>query len=166
MKFYYHPINTCLNFAIILCFYIIPIIFLLSSPPKLAIYIFLLILLIITGPFCFLMVNNFFRFLFNKAAVEITDEFYIDHLNGIKIAWNNINHIGTTNYGQWTFLNFDLIDQDIFYKQIHNPVQNIFFRLENFLTKTTFKTNISLVKGDNKEIFWTIFNRHKKYGIN
>jgi hypothetical protein len=142
-------------------FYITPILLSLLFFPKPAGYIFAGALLIIAGQPSFIMIKSFVRFLNKKPAIELTSEFYIDHLNGVKIDWKNIKTISSTNYGQWTFLCFDLIDNSIFYRQIKNPIQSLFIKLETLLTKISMKTNISLVKGNNKEIYWTIFNHQK-----
>jgi hypothetical protein len=161
MKISYHPINVWINFIIILCFYITPIFIVLFMVPKPSGLIFTVLLLIIAGKPSFMIIKSFFRFLNKKPAIELTEEYYIDHLNMVKIRWSNITNVGSNNFGQWTFLSFDLVDKSIFYQQIQNPIQKLLLKLETFLTKISMKTNISLVDGNNKEIYWTVYNYHK-----
>ncbi|SCZ01190.1 hypothetical protein SAMN02927903_03358 [Flavobacterium caeni] len=150
--------NVGINFFIILIFFIIPFCFLFFNFSKPATVIFSLVLILLGYSSVFIFIKSFVRNILKLPAIELTNEHYIDHINGIKVSWKAISNISTSSIGQWTFINFELNDYSIFFKQIRNPIQNLFFRLEKIATGSPMKTNISLVKGKNEEIFWKVFN--------
>ncbi|MBS7787636.1 hypothetical protein KIH23_10035 [Flavobacterium sp. CYK-55] len=162
MKVDYNYKNVWTNFSGIVIFFIIPLTIVMIKSPKPASVIFTTILLLIFGSSIYMFIKSFIRSLNKLPAIELTEEFYIDNLNGVKIPWSNVISVGTINLGMWSFLSLDLSDNSIFYKQIENPIQSLLFRFETLLTGTSMKTNISLVDGKNEDVFWKVFNFHKQ----
>jgi endonuclease V-like protein UPF0215 family len=92
----------------------------------------------------------------------LTNEYYFDNLNNVKIEWRNISEIDLIKYKNWTFITFNLIDKGKVFNQIKNPILKLIFRIESTLSFKNWKTNISYVKGENQDIFETINEFHKK----
>ena len=156
MKHSYNPFQTWFNFILVIVIFFIPIIFLIYKVTNEKGLIFVLILLLSFGFFCFKMLINFYRFILKKPAIELTNEFYFDNLNNIKIDWRNISDIELKKYKNWTFITFNLKDKTQVFNQIKNPILKLIYRIESTLSSKNWKTNISLVKGKKQEIFNTI----------
>ena len=162
----YHPFNVTIHFCTGLVFFGLLATVLIQTPNKIAGIVFVTILLLIVGPVYFLSVRNFVRLLLGQSCLILNREYYIDNINDIKIKWTEINSIGSSAFGQWTFLTFNLTDNSIVSRQLRNPIYRLLLRLESILTKSSFKTNSSFIRGDNKEVFWTVFNYHKNIQTN
>jgi hypothetical protein len=144
----YHPLNVTLHFFIGLFFFGLMATILIQTPNKLAGIVFMTILMLLAGPVNLSFIKCFLRMLNKKSPLILTNEYYIDNINNIKIKWQEITNVGSANIGQWTFLTFNLTDNSIFFRQIKNPIYNLLFRLEYLLTKTSLKTNTTFILGD------------------
>ena len=161
IKYSYNPFLTWFNFILVIVLFFIPMIFLLFRVTnfKSLIFVFALILF---GFFCFKIIINFYRYVVKKPSIELTNEYYFDNLNNIKIEWRNISEIDLIKYRNWTFITFNLDDKEKVFNQIKNPILKLIFRIESTLSSKNWKTNISYVKGENQDIFETINEFHKK----
>ncbi len=128
---------------------------------RLGAVIFLTILFLLAGPLYISSIKNFIRLILGKPSIILSREYYIDKINGITIKWEDINSISSSKYSHWTFLTFKLHDDTLIFRQIKNPIYNLFVRLESLLTKTTFKTNSSFILGDNDDIYRSVFDYYK-----
>jgi len=154
-KISYSPYNTTVNFLIAVGFFILLVV-LAIKVHKTATIIFIVVLVTIGGHGIFMFIKSFFLFVSGKAAIVLTKEYYVDNSMGIKISWSDINDITTYNFNLRTFLAFDLSDNMIIYKQIRNPIQNVFLKINAGLSKKSFMTNLSFLKGKNSDIFETV----------
>jgi hypothetical protein len=59
-----------------------------------------------------------------------------------------------------TYVNFDLRDKKSYYKQLDGAIQKILFKLPD-PDEISIKTEISLIKGKNEEIYQRIYKFHQ-----
>lgn len=156
----YSPYNTTINFIIAVGF-IILLIILATNVNKTAAIIFIVVMIAIGGQGMFMFIKSFLLFVSGKPAIVLTKDYFIDNSTGIKIGWSDINNITSYNFNGRTFLAFDLIDNSIIYKQILNPIQNGLLRINAALSKKSFMTNLSFLKGKNADIFEKVNNFYR-----
>ena len=156
-EIFYSPYNTTVNFIIAVGFFILLVI-LATNVHKTAAIIFVIVLVAVAGQGMFMFIKSFASFVSGKPAIVLTKENFIDNSTGVKISWTDIKNITIYNFNGRAFLAFDLIDNSIIYKQILNPIQNGFLRINAALSKKSFMTNFSFLKGKNAEIFEKVNN--------
>jgi hypothetical protein len=105
-------------------------------------------------------IKNLYRNINNKPAIELTEDYFFDHINNIKIYWNNIRAINMISVRGNTYVNFDLRDKKSYYKQLDGAIQKILFKLPD-PDEISVKTEISLIKGKNEEIYQRIYKFHQ-----
>ncbi|WP_291128605.1 hypothetical protein [Flavobacterium sp. UBA7682] len=98
-------------------------------------------------------VKNLSRQLSGKPAIELTNEYFYDHINDIKIYWTNVKRINLWQSKGTTFICFDLKDFKSHVTQSKSLVDKFFYKLKVHQEDIFVKTEISLVKGKNIEIF-------------
>ncbi|TPG31352.1 hypothetical protein [Flavobacterium pectinovorum] len=91
--------------------------------------------------------------------IELTNEKYIDNLNGFSIYWTDINRISLQD-GKAPFVVFDLKDSKRFYNDI-NLFKKLFYKFERN-DMNSIQTNIRFPHGKNADIFTEIQNNFKK----
>lgn len=91
----------------------------------------------------------------------MTESYIFDYINNIKIYWKNVRKINILDIKGNSYVNFDLIDRSLYYKQLKNPISRILFKLPD-PDGISIKIEISLVKGKNEDIYETIYTYHKK----
>jgi hypothetical protein len=99
---------------------------------------------IIPFPFSYKNSRSFIRMINNKPAIEVTDLYFIDHLNGVRLLWSEIKKVDIIFY-RYQFLAIELVDISVFLQQIKNPVYRSMLRVEAFLSRKAYKINLSLV---------------------
>lgn len=151
-KISYSPFNTTFNFIIAVGFVILLIV-LIAQVHKTAAIVFVISLLVIAGQSMFMFIKSFVLFIQKRPAILLTHECFVDNSMGIKIGWTDIIDISIYNFNGRIFLAFNVTDNSIIYSQILNPVQNVFLRLNASLSKKSFMTNLSFLKGKNSDIF-------------
>jgi hypothetical protein len=106
--------------------------------------------------------RNFYRYLNKLPAIELDENYFIDHISNTKIKWKNIEAIGTINKKGTAFIIFDLADKNkmIYFQQFKNPVTRYINLV--FHQIIPVQTNISSASGRNEEIFASIYQFHKK----
>jgi hypothetical protein len=124
--------------------------------------IILIIVLWLIGGYHFAnTLRNLCRSLNKKPSIELTESYIFDNINNIKIYWKNVGKINMLHIKGNSYVNFDLIDRSLYYRQLKNPISRILFKLPD-PDGISIKTEISLVKGKNEDIYETIYNYHKR----
>lgn len=159
-EIFYSPYNTTVNFIIAVAFFILLVI-LATNVHKTTAIIFIVVLIAVGGQGMFMFIKSFLLFVSGKPAIVLTKKYFIDNSSGVKISWSDINNITNYNFNGRTFLAFDLIDNSIIYKQIFNPIQNGLLRINAALSKKSFMTNLSFLKGKNADIFENVNNFYR-----
>ncbi|MEL1253267.1 hypothetical protein AAEO57_05760 [Flavobacterium sp. DGU38] len=108
-------------------------------------------------------IKNLYRSLKNQPAIELTEAYFFDHINNIKIYWHNIDKLSVISIRGNTYANFILKDKNEYAKQLNGFLSKILFKLPDPEGIAT-KTEISLVKGRNEDIYNSIckFREAKK----
>lgn len=108
-------------------------------------------------------VNNLYRQLTGKPAIQLTEKYFIDHINRKKIDWKNITGMRLTNLKGSTFVCFDLKDLESYVKESRSLMDKFLYKLNLHPEEIFVKTELSLVYGKNEVIFNEInsFLRHK-----
>lgn len=109
-------------------------------------------------------IRNLYRSIIKKPAIEITDEYFINHMNKTKIHWKSIDKILFTNIRGYGFMKFNLKNRKNYINQIKDPIKKLFFTLAPDII--IVRTNISYVKGNNYKIYEdinTFFLNKKNY---
>jgi len=101
-------------------------------------------------------IKNLYRNLKNQPAIELTGAYFFDHINNIKIYWHNIDKLSVISIRGNTYVNFILKDKDEYAKQLDGFLSKILFKLPN-PEEIAIKTEISLVKGRNEDIYNSIY---------
>lgn len=100
-------------------------------------------------------VKNLYRNLKKESAIELTEEYFFDHINDIKIYWCNIDRLGKISIRGNTYVNFILKDKNEYAAQLDGFLAKILFKLPDPEEIST-KTELSLVKGKNEDIYTSI----------
>jgi len=164
-KISYSPFNTIFNFLVAVGFFILLIILLIQIHTT-AGTIFVLILLAIAGQGMFTFVKSFVLFTLKQPAIILTQEYFVDNSMGIKIRWTDMNAISVYNFNGRVFLAFNVTDNSIIFRQVLNPIQNVFLRINAALSKKSFMTNFSVLKGKSSEIFDVVSNYYQNTAKN
>ncbi|GGE97470.1 STM3941 family protein [Flavobacterium limi] len=108
-------------------------------------------------------IKNLYRSLKNQPAIELTEAYFFDHINNIKIYWHNIDKLSVISIRGNTYVNFILKDNNEYAKQLNGFLPKILFKLPDPEEIAT-KTEISLVKGRKEDIYNSIckFREAKK----
>ncbi len=96
-------------------------------------------------------IRNLHRSATKKPVIEITDEYFVNHINNTKIHWKNINKISLSGGGLYQAIRFDLRNRKKYINQIKNPVHKFFFILAPDVANIQF--GLSYIKGNNDKIF-------------
>lgn len=106
--------------------------------------------------------RNFYRYLNKLPAIELDENYFVDHISNTKIKWKNIETIRTINKKGTTFIIFDLADKNkmIYFQQFKNPVTRYICLV--FHQIMPVQTNISSASGKNEDIFENIYQFQKK----
>lgn len=96
-------------------------------------------------------IRNLYRSITKKPAIEITDEYFVNHMNNTKIHWKNINKISLSGGGLYQAIRFDLRNRKKYISQIKNPVHKFFFILAPDVANIQF--GLGYIKGNNDKIF-------------
>ena len=161
IQFSYYLLKLWIEYMItIVIFTSITLILVFDSNQPFGIIIAIVIWLI--GRYHFInTLRNLNRSLNKKPSLEVTDSYIFDYINNIKIYWKNVRKINILHIKGNSYVNFDLIDKSLYYKQLKNPISRILFKLPD-PDGISVKTEISLVKGKNEDIYEKIYNYHKK----
>lgn len=131
------------------------LLFILSSNQPLGIII-ALILLIVTGRHFRKTIKNLYRNFKKLPALELTEDYFIDHINDVKIRWTYIIKVDLISLRGNTFVRFILRDKEKFSKQLKGLLAKIMFKLPD-PDNLAIKTELSLLKGKNEDIYNQIY---------
>ncbi len=108
-------------------------------------------------------IRNLYRNLKKQPAIKLTEEYFFDHINNIKIYWHNIIKINMISPHGNTYVAFILKDKKKYSEQLESVLERILFRIPD-PDEMAIKTELSLVKGKNTEIYELInkFHQSKK----
>ncbi|AWK04361.1 hypothetical protein HYN56_08970 [Flavobacterium crocinum] len=115
-----------------------------------------LIVLTITGKHFRKTIKNLYRNLKKLPALELTDDYLIDHINDIKIRWSYISKADLISLRGNSFVRFILRDKEKYSEQLKGLLSKIMFKFTN-PDNLAIKTELSLVKGKNEEIYSQIY---------
>jgi hypothetical protein len=101
-------------------------------------------------------IKNLYRNLRKKPALELTDDYLFDHINNIKIHWSNIVAIDTISIRGNTFVRYILRDKKKYSEQLEGLYAKITFNFPD-PENLSIKTELSLIKGKNEEIYNQIY---------
>src|SRR5690606_33382042 len=101
-------------------------------------------------------IRNLYRSIIKKPAIEITDEYFINHMNKTKIHWKSIDKILFTHIRGDGFMKFNLINRTNYINQIKNPITKLFFTLASDIMP--IQIIVSYIKGNNYKIYEEINN--------
>jgi len=101
-------------------------------------------------PVCIICVRCFRAFLSGEPALELTDDYYIDNVENIKLSWSDISRIWILENKNY-FLKVALVDNSIIYKKVKSPIWRCVFRMNNW-SGGILSINLSLLKGKKDEI--------------
>jgi hypothetical protein len=102
-------------------------------------------------------IKSFAAMLSGKPAIELTCTHYIDNITGITVLWPEIKNISTYRNSN---LIVTVVNNAIVYDQVSNPFQKLFIWSSSWLLEP-FSTNLSLVKGRNKDLVSLIKEYHQ-----
>lgn len=160
-QFSYYPIKLWIDSMItIIIFISSTLIFLINNNQPFGILITLIIWFIGRNHFL-KTIKNLNRILNKKPAIELTDEYFFDHINNIKIYWKNINKISLISIKSNTYICFNLKDIKSYIIQSKSFLNNFLFKINLYNEEKFVKTEISLVEGKNEDIFNKISTFHK-----
>lgn len=106
-------------------------------------------------------IKNLSRNIKKQPAIELTEECFFDHINNTKIYWNNITKIQRVTLKTSTYVVFILRDKKSYSKQLDGFVSRLLFNLPD-PDEISVKTELSLVKGRNEDIYDQIYKFHKR----
>jgi hypothetical protein len=95
-------------------------------------------------------IKTFIAFVLKKPAIVLTKDFYRDNVQNIIIPWGEIKDIRITTL-KVSFLTIAVKNNSVIYKQVQNPIKK-FFMWSNTFSGKPLMTNLSLLKGKNKDI--------------
>jgi hypothetical protein len=101
-------------------------------------------------------IRNLYRSIIKKPAIEITDEYFINHMNKKKIHWKSIDKILFTNIRGYGFMKFNLKNRTNYINQIKDPINKLFFTLAP--DTMPIQIIVSYIKGNNYKIYEEINN--------
>lgn len=159
--FYYHPFTVIINALITVCFFVMPIIYLLFFERQIAGYAFVLLMTVFSQS-AYQQLNGLYRFTLNKPVIELTNDYYIDYISSVKIRWKDINCLKESGFDGWSFLEISMYENQLFFTQIRNPIHRVVLKSVAWSSNYTFRTNISFVNGDNEEIRRRVSNYQRK----
>ncbi|MEK8180699.1 hypothetical protein WMW71_10150 [Flavobacterium buctense] len=158
----YYPLKLWTDSIItITIFFLITLLFVWNKHQPYGIILALIIWRVIWNHF-YNTVKNLSRQLSGKPAIELTEEYFYDHINDIKIYWKNITQVNLWQSRGSTFVCFELKDLESHVKQSKSLIDKFLYKLKVYPEGVFVKTEISLVKGKNEEIFGKI-NRSLQY---
>jgi len=96
-------------------------------------------------------IRNLHRSITKKPAVEMTDEYFVNHMNNTKIHWKNIIKIKQYSASGYELIRFDLRDRKNYIRQVKDPIYKFIFLLAPDITY--IHTNLSYLKGNNYKIY-------------
>ncbi|ESU20194.1 hypothetical protein FEDK69T_30470 [Flavobacterium enshiense DK69] len=164
-QFHYYPIKLWVDSTITIIIFISFTLLLVINKNQPFGVIIALLIWIFFGSHFFKTINNLKRHINNKPAIELTDGYFFDHINNIKIYWKNIKKINLIEIRGNTYIGFDLKDVNSYVIQSTSLMTKFLFKLKLQPEKLLAKTEISLVKGKNEEIIEEInkFYQYKSY---
>jgi|SRR5690554_1928456 len=101
-------------------------------------------------------IRNLKRGLTKKHAIEITDEYFVNHMNNTKIHWNTIDEISLKNRKGYSVIEFNLKNRKNYINQIKDPINKLFFTLAP--DTMPIQIIVSYIKGNNYKIYEEINN--------
>jgi uncharacterized membrane protein YesL len=107
------------------------------------------LILIAFFPFVFLLFKSFLALTRKSPAIELTPDFYIDHMEGVKVSWNDISNIFLRR-SRTDFLVVSVLDNSIVYRQ-KKPIYRVMFWI-NTLSGGILSINMGILSGENQDI--------------
>jgi hypothetical protein len=86
-----------------------------------------------------------------QPALELTQDYYIDHMENVKVSWNNITKVWILK-GPQSFLKLTLLDNSTVTRKASRMSKYIFFMNNLNSSGGPLSINMALLKGKNKEI--------------
>lgn len=96
-------------------------------------------------------IRNLYRSITNKPAIEITDEYFINHMNNTKIHWKNIKKISLSGGGLTQAIRFDLKNRKNYIEQVKNPFDKFFYILAPDVANIQFA--LMFIEGNNHKTY-------------
>ena len=105
---------------------------------------------IIMLPFFIMTLKCSLAFLRKQPAISLTEKYYIDNIESIKLEWNNISNIWVLQYRD-SFLKISVIDDSVVYKQAKNRIWKYIFKRQE-RNKGILSVNLNFLKGKSIDI--------------
>jgi len=106
-----------------------------------------------------LTLRNLYRSFAKKPAIEITEQYFVNHMNNTKIHWKNIAKIERASGRSYSLIKFTLRNRKNYVSQIKEPVIKILYLLEP--KGKSVRVTLNYIQGNNEKIyeeierFWT-----------
>lgn len=96
-------------------------------------------------------IRNLKRGLTKKPAIEITDEYFVNHMNNTKIHWKNIEKIERASGRSHNLIKFTLRNRKSYVEQIKEPMSKILYLLEP--KGKLVRVILNYIQGNNEKIY-------------
>src|SRR5690606_12666121 len=158
-QFSYFPfwlwINACI-FVFMFPFMIICLLLIDNQPVGI---IFGTLMLVFSIKSTQMTLRNLYRSFAKKPAIEITEQYFVNHMNNTKIHWKNIAKIERASGRSYSLIKFTLRNRKNYVSQIKEPVIKILYLLEP--KGKSVRVTLNYIQGNNEKIyeeierFWT-----------
>ena len=162
-KFEYYPLKLWTDSLLFLTIFITLIVLTAFSRYQPIGAILGVVIFLLVRRHFFKTLRNLSRQLQNQPAIELTNHFFYDHIDNIKIRWDHISHIDISFSKSSTFVVLNLRN-DSQYKRRMDFINRF---LSSLLGSdgTYAQTELSVIKGKNKTIFNEIHKFHSQANL-
>ena len=160
-KLYYYWLSVTINFLGAIFLYVLPIAYIIFNLNFTGIFVVGGFISLLGAEVAYQHLNNFYRFLKHKPAIELSNKYLIDHTKNKIIAWSNIESMFLENRRSTIILIYNLKDEKVFFRQIKNPFTRILSLRLPYVTSSF--TNLENVKGNNQDLFKQIVECKNMY---
>lgn len=98
-----------------------------------------------------LTLRNLYRSFAKKPAIEITEQYFVNHMNNTKIHWKNIDNIERASGRSHSLIKFTLRNRKSYVEQIKEPMRKILYLLEP--KGKSVRVTLNYIKGNNEKIY-------------
>lgn len=98
-----------------------------------------------------LTLRNLYRSLAKKPAIEITEQYFVNHMNNTKIHWKNIDKTERASGRSYSLIKFTLRNRKSYVEQIKEPMRKISYLLEP--KGKSVRVILNYIQGKNEKIY-------------
>lgn len=98
-----------------------------------------------------LTLRNLYRNFTKKPAIEITEQYFVNHMNNTKIHWKNIEKIERASGRSHNLIKFTLRNRKSYVEQIKEPMSKILYLLEP--KGKLVRVILNYIQGNNEKIY-------------